>query len=167
MLSFSRRRTSFFPKGVQVNLFKCRSIQKGSLTRASCASPFCFLSTSLSLSLSLFVALFCHSTCTALSYDIRQHEGQGQWPWYTILKFVYKCLDDAVRGYPAKPRRVLPREKRVLRAPFSPSFWNRQVTPERLHRGQGLLRYQEGYTRSSRKKPREWPVIETISDVSQ
>jgi len=44
--------TRFLPWGVQVNLFKCRSIQKGSSTRASRRHSFPFLRPILSLSLS-------------------------------------------------------------------------------------------------------------------
>jgi len=59
-----------FPKGVQVNLFKCRSIQKGSSTQASYGFFFYF-----PLHIFFSFAFFCHSPYMTLLYDdLRQHD---------------------------------------------------------------------------------------------
>lgn len=98
------------------------------------ASPFLSLSTPL--------AFFCHSSYTTLLYDdLRRHdEGQGQWPWYTILEFVYKCPGwrpfEDING-------LISPIARKMRAPSHSPFQKRQVTREMLRQGQGLLRHQE------------------------
>lgn len=99
---------------------------------------------SLFLSLSTSLALFCHSSYTTLLYDdLRRHgKGQGQWPWYTILEFVYKCPGwrpfEDING-------LINPVARKMRAPSHTPFQKRQVTHEMLHQGQGLLRHQGGY----------------------
>lgn len=113
-------------------------INSKGLIDASIPPPLFFSPSSTSL------ALFCHSSYTTLLHDdLRRHgKGQGQWPWYTILEFVYKCPGwrpfEDING-------LINPVARKMRAPSYTPFRKRQVTHEMLHQGQGLLRHQEGY----------------------
>lgn len=136
--SSSRRTKNVLRKGVQVNLFKCRSIQKGSLTQAH---PAPLLSVS-SRRLFLFLALFCHSTCTALSRAMfasttRARDNDRDIRFSNLFINALMAPFEVTRLNPVACCRA--------KDASSPSLRNRQVTPERLHRGQGLLSYQGGY----------------------
>lgn len=117
---------------MQVNLFKCRSIQKGSSTQAF-YSPFLSLSVSLSLSLSFVIHRTRLSYTTIFVSTTRARDNDRDIRFSNLF---INARDGAVQEYPGHS---LSREK--MRLPSHSPLQNRQVTHKNLCQGQGLLRH--------------------------